>query len=271
VYPELFHIGPFVIRSYGLMMALGFGLGGWWLIRRGMKKGLPAHRLLDLVLAIVISGLVGARLLFVITHAESFAGAWWRAFWPLQGDGTLGMGGFVFYGGLLTAAPVAAWLTRRWELAPLRLLDAAMPPLAFGTALGRIGCFLNGCCFGTPTDSPLGVIFPADCLAGSTFPGTPIHPTQLYVAFDSMLIVVVLLLLERNRPMFDGAVFGAYLILIGLLRSVEDLFRFYEPGMQLFNLNGVVVSVNHLISAGCIIGGIMIIRRFRPPVPDQTD
>jgi len=271
VHPELFRIGPLVVRSYGLMMALGFGLGGWWLIRRGMKKGLPANRMLDLLIAIVISGLAGSRLLYVITHTSDFAQGWWRAFWPLQADGTLGMEGFVFYGGLLTAVPVAAWLTKRWELSPLRVLDAAMPPLALGSALGRIGCFLNGCCYGKPTDSPLGVVFPESCLAGATFPAIPLHPTQLYVAFDSLLIMVVLLWLERKRRMFDGSVLGTYLIMIGLLRSVEDLFRYYEPGMQLFTLSGVVVSVNHLISLGCIAGGILIIRRFRSPVTDPLD
>ena len=71
--------------------------------------------------------------------------------------------------------------------------------------------------------------------------------------------------------MFDGAVLGTYLIMIGLLRSVEDLFRYYESGMQLLTLDGVVVTVNHLISAGCIAGGILIIRKFRPPVPDPLD
>ena len=271
MFPELFRLGPVVIRSYGFMMALGFGFGGWWLVRRGMKRGFPAHRLLDLIIAIVISGLAGARILYVITHVRAFSGGWWRAFWPLQADGTLGMQGFVFYGGLLTALPVAIWLMRRWEMAPLRLLDAAAPPLALGTALGRMGCFLNGCCFGKPTDSPLGVVFPDGCLAGSAFPGIPIHPTQIYIAIDSLAIMVVLLLLERNRRMFDGAVIGTYLIMIGLLRSVEDLFRYYETGMRVFALDGVVVSVNHLISLGCIAGGILIIRKFRSHVPDLQD
>ncbi len=271
MFPELLRLGPIVLRSYGFMMALGFAVGGWWLVRRGMKKGFPAHRMLDLLIAIVISGLVGSRILYVLTHLPAFSGAWWHAFWPIQADGTIGMQGFVFYGGLLAGLPVAAWLTRRWKMAPLRVLDAAAPPLALGTALGRMGCFLNGCCFGKPTESPLGVVFPDECLAGSMFTGIPIHPTQLYITFDSLLIMVALVWMERKRRMFDGAVIGTYLIMIGLLRSVEDFFRYYESGMQAFSLFGVTVSVNNLISLGCIAGGILIIRQYRSHVPDPLD
>lgn len=259
MHPELFRVGPFVIHSYGLMIAAGFAAGAWWLVRRGVERGLSRKRLLDLVTAIIISGLLGARILYVVTHWTHFAGTWWRILWPVQTDGTIGIHGLVFYGGVLSAVPVAVWLVRRWELKPLKVLDAVAPPLALGTAVGRIGCFLNGCCFGKPTSCPWGVTFPEQSLAGSTFPGVLLHPTQLYMVADNLVIVAVLLLIERRWPKFDGIVFGAYLVSIGLARAVEDLFRYYENSMRLFTAGGIVVTVNQLIGLVLIPVGVLII------------
>ncbi len=270
MYPELLRVGPIVLRSYGLLMAAGFAVGAWWLVRRGRRKGLPPDRLIDLCIAVVVSGLIGARLMYALTHWSEFALRPWRIFWPIHPDGSFGLQGFVFYGGILLAMPFAAFLVKRWKLPPLSVLDAGAPALALGTAIGRLGCFLNGCCFGRPTQGLLGVVFPAGSQAGNLFPETRIHPTQLYMIADNLLIVGVLLLVERRWPRFDGLLIGAYLSLTGLTRGYEDLFRYYEAGMRLFQVGGVQVTVNHLVGVGLVMVGALLIVRSRSTIPESN-
>ena len=270
MYPELLRIGPLVLRSYGLLVAAGFAVGAWWMVRRGRGRGLPAVRLIDLSIVMVVAGLVGGRLMYVLTHWNEFAMQPWKVFWPLQSNGTFGLQGFVYYGGIGVAIPLAALLVKRWKLPPMKVLDTGAPALALGSAVGRLGCFLNGCCFGKPTDGPFGMVFPSGSQAGSLFPDTPIHPTQLYMVADNLLIVAVLLFLERRRPRFDGLVIGAYLILISLTRGYEDLFRYYEAGMRLFQVGRLTVTVNHLIGLVLVPVGILLIVRSRSRIPDKT-
>jgi phosphatidylglycerol:prolipoprotein diacylglycerol transferase len=149
--PELFRIGPFAVHSYGLMLALGFGLGIVVLVRRGRARGLDAGRMIDLSLVMVVVGMLGGRLMYALTHWGEFAARPWRVLWPIQSNGMVGLQGFVYYGGIVLALPVAVLLVRRWRLDPWKVLDAGAPGLALGTAVGRIGCFLNGCCFGRPS------------------------------------------------------------------------------------------------------------------------
>lgn len=270
MHPELFRIGPFALRSYGVFMAAGFGVGGWWLTDRARARGLPPDRMLDLVIGMVIAGLLGGRLMYVLTHWAEFRGDLLATFWPVQPDGSIGIVGLVYYGGILLAIPTAAWLVRRWDLPPLRVLDAGAPALAVGTAVGRLGCFFNGCCYGKPTSSILGIVFPPGSLAGTAFPGTPIHPTQLYMVFDNLLIAGLLLLVDRWRGKFDGTVIGTYLVLIGITRGLEDLFRYYESSMRLFEVGGTVITVNHLLGLGLLTTGALLLANAHSNDPDPS-
>ncbi len=267
--PELFRVGPFAVRSYGLMLALGFALGIVVLVRRGRARGLEAGRLVDLCLVMVVVGMLGGRLMYALTHWGEFAAQPWRVLWPIQPDGTVGLQGFVYYGGIVLALPVAVLLVRRWRLDPWKVLDAGAPGLALGTAVGRIGCFLNGCCFGRPTDGPFGVVFPPGCLAGEAFPGTPVHPTQLYMSLDSLLIAALLIVLDRRWGRFDGVIIGAYLILTGLTRGCEDLFRYYEPSMVIVRMGGFDLTVNHLVGVVLVVIGLGLVARARRRAPGE--
>lgn len=250
-------------RSYGVLMAAGFGFGTWWFIRRGRARSIEPARILDLAIIVLITGLIGARFLYVITHWYEFSEELWRIFWPVQADGVVGMHGLVFYGGVMAAVPVAAMLVRRWQLSPLRVLDAAAPSLALGSAIGRMGCFLNGCCFGIPAEGSPGIIFPVESMAGTTYPGIPLHPVQLYMIADNLLIVAFLLWIERRWAKFDGAVIGAYFVLTALVRGCEDLLRYYEDSMRLLAVGGVVVTVNHMIGIAMAAGGVVLIVKSR--------
>ncbi len=270
MYPEFLRVGPLVLRSYGVLMAAGFAAGAWWLVRRGRQKGLHPSRLIDLSIAMVAAGLIGGRLMYALTHWSEFSAQPWRILWPLQADGTFGLQGFVYYGGVGLAIPVAALLLRHWKLNPLHVLDAGAPALALGTSIGRLGCFLNGCCFGRPTEGLLGVVFPVGSQAGNMFPDTHIHPTQLYIVADNLLIVGILLFVERRRARFDGLVIGAYLCLTGLTRGYEDLLRFYEAGMRLFQVGGMTVTVNHLVGVVLVVIGALLIVRSRTRIPESN-
>jgi len=268
VHPVLFQVGPLEIRSYGVFMAAGFAAGAWWLVRRGRARGLPAHRMLDLVMAMIVTGLIGGRLLYVLTHWGEFAARPLYALLPIRPGGGVGYSGLVYYGGIGLAIPVAAALVRRWELSPWKVLDAGAPALALGTAVGRLGCFFNGCCYGHPTDSLLGMVFPPGSLAGSAFPGVPIHPTQLYMVAYNLAIAGALLLVDRRWGRFDGTVIGAYLILTGFFRALVDLFRYYEAPMRAFEAAGAVITVNQLIGLGVVAVGTLIIARSRTSTPE---
>jgi len=268
MYPVLFRIGPLTVHAYGLFMALGFGAGALWFITRGRRRGLPAGRLIDLVIVAIVSGIGGGRLFYVLTHLGQFRGRLWQAFWPVGSDGSLGIQGLVFYGGLIVAVPLIAWLVHRWRLNPLRTLDALAPAIALGTAIGRLGCFLNGCCFGRPTTLPWGLVFPPSCSAGATFPGTPIHPTQLYMVLDNLAVAGILLLIERFGRKIDGALIASYLVLIGVARGIDDLFRYYEREMRIVALDGIDITVNHLTGLFLIAFGILMLRRLSRKTPE---
>lgn len=266
--PELIEIGPLVIRSYGLVLAAGCTIGAWWFAKRAAGRSIEISRAIDMAIVVLVAGLLGARMLYVFTHWHEFSGQLWRIIWPIESDGHIGMHGFVFYGGILGAVPAAALMARRWKLSPLKLLNAAAPPLALGSAIGRMGCFLNGCCYGVPAEGAPGLIFPQGSLAGATFPEIPIHPVQLYMVADNLLITLLLLSIERRWARFDGLVIGAYFVLTGLMRGYEDFLRYYESSMKLFSIAGVSVTVNHLIGVVLTAGGVLLIARSLARQPE---
>jgi len=265
--PVLLRLGPLTVHAYGFFMALGFALGALVFVLRGRRRDLPANRLIDLVIVAIVGGIGGGRLFYVLTHWSQFSQRPWLAFWPVGSDGTIGLQGMVFYGGLIVAVPLIAWLVRRWQLSPLRTLDALAPAIALGTAVGRFGCFFNGCCFGRPTACAWGMVFPPGSLAGETFPGTPIHPTQLYMVLDNLVIFGLLLLIERFGRKIDGTLIAAYLVLIGVARGIDDLFRYYEREMRLIAVGGVDLTVNHLTGFILVAIGLLMLHRIRRNAP----
>jgi phosphatidylglycerol:prolipoprotein diacylglycerol transferase len=164
-------------------------------------------------------------------------------------------GGLTFYGGLLLALPVAIWFARRRGLAVLVVLDLAAPALMLGHALGKIGCFLEGCCYGAPTTSPLGVHFPA--LAGT------VHPTQLYESAAAAVLFVVLHRLVRRLGAGRGEVLGWMLALYAVWRTGLELLR-ADPRGSLGPL-----STAQLISIPLAAAGVALIvwaRSRRAPI-----
>lgn len=228
MHPILFQFGSFTLRSFGLMMAIGFGLAWWAAARLGRGTHRNADYLSSLTVAIMLSGILGARLAYVAEHwSAEFAG---HPAAILRID----QGGLMFYGGLAGAALAAGVFVRRHRERLLDVSDLLLAVLPLGHALGRVGCFLNGCCHGRPTGSALGVRFPAqspawwvqfdDALIGRNAPcSLPVWPTQLLEAAANLLLFAALYRLYRRHPR-RGVVSACYLIGYAAIRfAVEGL------------------------------------------------
>jgi len=250
VFPVLFRIGDFEITSFGVMVAVA-ALVGLWLFRRELARaGLPIEAA-DAGLVGVIGGLIGAKLLWTLEHAGEG---------PLT-DLLFSRGGLSWYGGLAggVGAGLGHMLMRGWPL--VRTVSAAAPALAFGHMLGRIGCFLVGDDYGTPTDLPWGVAFP-EGLPPTT---VPVHPTQLYEAVGLALLGWALLR-WRAAGVADRVVLARYLMFAGLLRFAIEFLRVNER--VAFDL-----SVAHLVSLAVIVIGVFLLASVRAGrvVPQQLD
>jgi phosphatidylglycerol---prolipoprotein diacylglyceryl transferase len=239
------------IRSYGLMMVIGFALGLWRMVRVGRRRGIPADRIYDLALVLLLSGIIGARIVYVVLNPDTES---WReliAVWN---------GGLSFHGGVLFAVLAGYVYIRRTKLPFWGCADLAAPSLALAYSIARIGCFLNGCCYGAPTDLPWGVRF---CEGGVLTP--PSHPTQLYAALASLLIFFVLTRIERlgRAP---GFVFVSYLGLYGVYRFlIEFLRKGYSAKVFVLGLTEAqVVSLLMLLAAAIVLATV-----FRRPDADK--
>ena len=261
MHTTLIHIGPLAIRSYGLMLALSFLCGVLLAYRRTRTIGLDFQRLIDLTVYVIVASIVGSRALYVVFHLQEFSAHPLDVINPFQSSGEIGIQGLSMYGGVILSLIVGLWFFRRHRLPTWKMTDAIAPSLAFGTFLTRIGCFLNGCCFGKPGDLPWCVVFPSDSAAGYFFPGTAVHPTQLYASLGGILIFGVLLFLERRKP-FAGAIFWTYIALDAVVRFAIDFLRYYEDSSVL-SIGHHPFSVSQLITAGLFALAVFMLYRLK--------
>lgn len=217
--PTLIKIGPVGLHSYGLMLALAFIIGIRLVQNGAARLGVSKDQVADLGLLILAAAVVGSRLFYVVTHWADYRAA------PLSSL-AIWDGGLTFYGGVLAALPVSFLYVRYKKLPFWKLADLAAPAFALGLGLGRIGCFLSGCCFGKPSDLPWAMKFPAHSFAGYVF-DCPIHPTQLYESIFGFACFVLLLFLSRRKH-FAGFLMCLFIGLYGAWRLVVDLWRYYE-------------------------------------------
>jgi len=248
------------VRGYGAMLLLAAMAGAWLSTVRGRKMGFDADTILALGMEIFLWGIVGARLFYVIEYHDQFFAA--GRTWPETIGAVLNVaaGGLVVFGSLPTAA-LATWrFASRRGLSLPRLADCIAPGLLVGLAIGRIGCFLNGCCYGGPCDLPWAVQFPPesppwlDQFARGLLPATPatggmpwslpVHPAQLYAAIDAA-ILAALLCAASAMPLArrDGQVFALALTLHPISRLLLEAIRVDEPPAL-----GTPLSISQLVS-----------------------
>lgn len=263
MYPELFKIGPLTVNSYGIMLALAFIVGIFLAIKRAEKKGIDGNTIVNLAFIVMISAIVGSRLFYVLFHLSEFKGRWIYTFLPVQPDGTIGLGGLIFLGGFVGALLSSAIYIHIKKMSFWKMADTVAPSLALGLFFGRIGCFLNGCCYGKVCDLPWGVVFPPQSPAGFQMGDVAIHPTQLYSSAYGLIIFIILMLLDKKER-FDGFLFTFFLILYGISRFTVDFFRFYES--QMFLIDGI--GFNQILSLLLVITGVaVLIARRRDVAP----
>ena len=226
MYPELFSLGPVTVYSYGVLLAASYLLGLKLAISRAGSRGLDSTRVLDLGIYIIISALVGAKLLLLIVDFDQF----WRSPADLM---SIARSGGVFYGGLLLAVTVAFWYIARYRMPFWSTCDVFAPGIALGHVVGRLGCLAAGCCYGRPTDVAWAITFSNPLAAANvgTPLGIPLHPTQIYEAGAELLILGLLLGTERKGRPFAGRTFWAYMFLYAVSRYVIEIYRGDPRGM----------------------------------------
>ena len=240
--------GPVTLYWYGLLLAIGFVAGLELLLFEGRRRGLDENKLFNMTLLIMIGSLAGARLLYVGAHWESFSG-------DIIGVFRIWEGGLVKYGGIVVGVVVAIVYTRIFSLPGLSVFDAGAPSLALGAAITRAGCFLNGCCFGTPTDLPWGVVFPRGSFPDYVFPNARVHPTQIYSGLLELIMFGILWGL-RKRIGTPGRLFCLYLMMEGASRLLLDEVGYQEP-MELLPVFGLSMAVSQILSLVTIVVGVV--------------
>jgi phosphatidylglycerol---prolipoprotein diacylglyceryl transferase len=209
MHPILFTIGPIKVFSYGFMIAMGLFLSFMIIRRRGDYKGIKADRLIDLIIATTCIGLIGARIMYIMSFPEEYAGHWLDVIKVWEG-------GLVLYGGTITALIFLFVYSRAKREKLFLLTDAIVPYFALIQGFGRIGCFLNGCCGGIVTDSCFGV----------HFPGTDhlVHPTQLYSA--ALCFIIAAVLFRINKPNYRiGFTTVVYFLVYPIGRFLIEFLR----------------------------------------------
>jgi phosphatidylglycerol:prolipoprotein diacylglycerol transferase len=235
------------IRGYGVMLLVAAAAGTWLSIIRGRRMGFDADTILALGTEVFLWGLVGARLFYVLEYHEQFFGAGTSLGESLTRIVNIAGGGLVVFGSLPTAA-LAAWrFAARRGLPLARIADCVVPGMLLGLAIGRVGCFLNGCCFGGPCDLPWAVRFPEGTAPAAMYPAAaggsvPLHPAQLYAAIDAAILAAIAVAytpLARR----DGEVFALVLTLHPISRILLEIIRVDEsPAL------GTPLSISQLMS-----------------------
>jgi phosphatidylglycerol:prolipoprotein diacylglycerol transferase len=256
--PKLISVGDFFVPTYGVMVTLGFLAGLWLATRLARRDGLNADDIVNLAVYCALSGIVGAKLLMIV---QDF-GYYRENPGELFSFATLQAGG-IFYGGLVAALVVAWWFLSRRGLPALRTADVFAPGVALGHALGRIGCFAAGCCWGVECHLPWAVTFknPDTNRMFGTPLMTPLHPTQLYESAAEAIIAFVLWRrsLASHRP---GTVIGLYLVMYCAVRFAVEFVRAHDTG----NPFGGPLSSSQWIALALAAAGVWLLVRSRSPV-----
>jgi phosphatidylglycerol:prolipoprotein diacylglycerol transferase len=268
MHPELFHVGFVHLRSYGLMMALAFVVGTFLALREARRLSLDEDKVVNVILITLVASVLGARVLYVLEHLPEFRREWTSVL-------ALWQGGLTLYGGIAAGTFAGLAAARRMRLPIWITADALTPALALGTMFGRIGCFLNGCCYGRPTGLPWGVVFPHDSFAYLEFGNQPVHPSQVYNALAGLGLFAIFQIL-RGRFRVPGVMFWTFIAAFAAIRIPLDLTRAYETDAVLVRIGVTDITESQLMSAGMLLfAGLMILRlrrtALRPaPAPAHT-
>ncbi len=256
MYPEpLKFIGITIIRSYGIMLAFSFILGVLLAIRRAKKARIDPNMIIDLSFVVLVAAIVGSRFFYVIYHLDEFSNNLLDIINPFH-SGYVGIAGLSMMGGVILAIVAAFGFFYVKRKSPWPTFDVMMPAFALGVGLTRIGCFLNGCCFGLPTHGHFGVVFPVGSQAEYVLGAQALIPTQLYESLAGFAMLGIVLWSERFKK-FDGHSFWVTVALYSAWRFFIDFFRYYENSMVFATIGGQNISRNQFLTALLFLGSII--------------
>lgn len=257
MFREIIHIHSFTLTSYGLMMAIAFIAGIFVLYFMSKREKIDKDRMYDMAIWIIIGGIIGARIWFVVEN-----------FYVYQKDIIsvikIWEGGMVFYGGLVGGLTAGIIYLKRNHLDIEQVGDITVPALSIGIFIGRIGCFLNGCCYGKISHS-CGVSFPKNSPAyyeqmssgqipHNAITSLPVIPTQLIESFSCLLIFFILLILYKFKR-FKGMVFYSFFVMYGIERFFLDYLRYYSKEAMIFK----IFSLSQITSLILIFSGLFML------------
>lgn len=262
----LFEIGPIPVRAYGLMLWFALIAGLLRTLRVARRGGLTSDQAVDISIYALLGGIVLAHLTsialdlsFYLRNPSEITGLWTGMF---SAEG--GLRGLSFHGGFAGGMLAAYLYSRRKGLSFLDVIDLFSPGLALGYGIARIGCFLNGCCYGTPTDLPWAVRFVTDPVSHALT--APSHPTQIYSMLASLAIFGILVWIEKRRR-FGGQVFFSYLALYSIYRFLVEFLRRGVTAEVAF----VGLTEAQVVSIIMFLGAAVYLRvRSRGSVPSET-
>lgn len=259
MYPTVFSLGSFEVHTYGVLLTISFLAGIYLGMRRAKKFGIHPNMISDISMVIVISGLLGARALYVVYHTDEFQGRWLDTINPVQSTGQIGIAGLTLLGGFVLAV-AASYLFCRWKrVSFLAVADILSPSLALGIGIARLGCLANGCCYGTPSDVFFAITYPAGTMPYALFGNVGVHPSPVYESIGGFLMFAVLLWNGRRRRQ-PGYFFGWFLLLYGILRFSGDFSRYYEEAMIVLRIGDIPLSLNQAIAFVMVLWGIYFLK-----------
>jgi len=218
MHPVIINIFGIKIFSYGLMMAIGMMLGLWVCVYLAKKSGINSDEIFNLAFVVIIFSILGARLFYVAINLNYYLKH------PIEII-LLNKGGLVFYGGLIGGFLSGLYYVRKNNLPILKICDIFFTALPLGQAFGRVGCFLNGCCYGIPTNSNWGVIFPPHSLPFQHYKDfVLLHPVQLYNSSANFIIFLILFTIYDEKK-FDGMIVCFYGLLYSTSRFLTEFYR----------------------------------------------
>lgn len=257
MFPKIFSIGTFFLPTYGVLVALGFLAGLWVTVRLARKGGLDAEKITNLAVYVALAGLIGAKLLMIAFD------------WPdiqIFSLATVQAAG-VFQGGLILALITAFFYIRHNKLPVLAVSDAFAPGVAIGHAIGKLGCFAAGCCWGKECQLPWAVTFKNPEAYGLT--GVPLdvrlHPAQLYESLaEGALFAFLYWRYGKAHP--PGQIIGLYLVLSSTIRFFIEFTRFHEQALPF----GLPLSITQWIAIGLAIAGAILLTPKAPRLVSRS-
>ncbi len=243
MFPDLLSIGPVTIHTYGLFVAMGFVAGLLLTLKIARQRGVDVHLLIGLGVYLILAAVVGSRLMYVAVHLGDFSD-------KLLDVLKVWQGGLTFQGGILAVMATLLWYVKKHGLSFWEMGDVWAPGAALGQAVGWIGCFLDGCGYGRPTDSPVGIVFTNPHSAAPL--KIPLYPTQLFAATGGFCVTAILLMILMKRK-FPGQVVLWYLIFHSTVSLFVEKYRgdirpLFQGGSM-----GAVQGLALMILAGSVV------------------